>query len=67
VAEGEFGFLGVTVSDIVLAVDPGVHFDVNLAESVGDGFMQLTELAGDPTAYTTVTLVGSPGGPRTCR
>ena len=59
-ATGQFGFLGVNLSQVVLNVAPGVRFEADVRETGGDGFIELPELAADLAGHTHVTLVGDP-------
>ncbi|MBK8018848.1 MAG: hypothetical protein IPK20_20525 [Betaproteobacteria bacterium] len=44
-AQGRFGFVGVTLNDAVLAVDPALALALTLDEPAGDGLLREAELA----------------------
>ena len=60
-ANGRFGFLGVEISDVTLAVDPGVALRFDLVEpGTPDGKLRLAELFENITDVVTFSLI-SPG------
>src|SRR5439155_457476 len=60
---GQLGFIGVTVSDATLTVDPAVKVAVKLRDpgtDAADGIIRHDELLGDIEAVATTTLQGNP-------
>ncbi|QSA97859.1 OmpA family protein [Methylococcus sp. EFPC2] len=58
-ASGQFGFLGVDLTNAALAMAPGVHFDIDI-NNAGDSFVQVSDLLANLANYTAVNLVGDP-------
>ncbi len=62
-AQGQLGFLGVTLTDAVLAMDPAVRIAVKLSDpgtDAADGKIRLTELEADAAALAVATVTGNP-------
>ena len=63
---GQIGFLGVTVKDATLTLDPAVKINVKLRDpgtDAADGLIRLDELEGDIGTVATTTLQGNPTAP----
>jgi hypothetical protein len=62
-AEGQLGFLGVTLTDGTLTMDPAVKIAVKLSDpgtDAADGKIRLTELDADAAKLAKTTVTGNP-------